>query len=144
MLEPFERATGENPFVLHADLQTMMEQYAGIVRAEEELHRALEELDKLRMRAQRVKIDGSRLYNPGWHMALDLKALLCCSEVLTRAALERRESRGGHTRLDYPESDDTVFGRVNVVVRRTKAGMEVRQEPLSPMPAELQALLKGE
>ena len=71
MLKPFERATGENPFVLHADLQTMMEQYAGIVRAEEELHRALEELDKLRMRAQRVKIDGSRLYNPGWHMALD-------------------------------------------------------------------------
>jgi succinate dehydrogenase / fumarate reductase flavoprotein subunit len=77
-------------------------------------------------------------------MALDLQALLCSSEALTRAALERRESRGGHTRLDYPESDDAVFGRVNVVVRRTKSGIEVRQETLPPMPAELQGLLKGE
>jgi succinate dehydrogenase / fumarate reductase flavoprotein subunit len=144
MLAPFERTSGENPFVVHADLQTMMERYVGIVRTDEELHQALEELRKLQARAQQIKVDGSRMYNPGWHMALDLKALLYSSEAVTRAAIERRESRGGHTRVDYPESDDAVFGRVNVVVRRTKAGMEVRQEPLPPMPAELQALLKGE
>jgi succinate dehydrogenase / fumarate reductase flavoprotein subunit len=143
MLGPFERTTGENPFVVHADLQTLMERYVGIVRSEADLYKGLEELEKLRLRAQRVKADGSRLYNPGWHMALDLKALLCCSEALTRAARERRESRGGHTRLDYPEHDDAVWGRVNVVVRRTKAGMEVRQEPLPAMPAELQDLLRG-
>ena len=114
----------------------------GIVRAERRLTGLLRNRTSCGAGARGSKSTVQRQYNPGWHMALDLIALLFCSEVLTRAALERRESRGGHTRLTItPNTDDPKFGR-DQYGPPTKAGMEVQQEPLPPMPAELKALLK--
>jgi succinate dehydrogenase / fumarate reductase flavoprotein subunit len=103
----------------------------------------LEEIAGLRARAERVRVEGTRHYNPGWHLALDLYSLLTVSEAVTLAALERKESRGGHTREDYPKMDPE-FARVNVVVRKMDDGLAVTREPLPVMPEELKALLEGE
>ncbi len=141
LLAPFDRPDGENPYALQEALQDMMHTHVGIARSEDELRTALTELEKLRARAARAGAHGNRQYNPGWHTALDLHCLLTVSEAVTRAALERRESRGAHTRVEYPESDKH-FGTVNVVVRRQDDAMTVRQEPLSPMPEELRRILE--
>ncbi|MFQ5897497.1 MAG: fumarate reductase/succinate dehydrogenase flavoprotein subunit [Candidatus Methylomirabilia bacterium] len=142
-LEPFERSGGENPYALHADLQECMHTLVGIIRTEEELKKALEEIAALRERTRRIKIDGNRQFNPAWHLALDLRSLLTISEVITRAALERRESRGGHTRDDYPKPDPN-FGKVNVVVRRVRDELTVSREAIPEMPSELKTLLEGD
>jgi succinate dehydrogenase flavoprotein subunit len=142
-LAPFERTEGENPYAVHEDLRQMMQKYVGIVRTEEDLRTALEELAKLRARVPKVKVGGNIQYNPGWHLALDLKNMLDVSEIVTRAALERQESRGAHTREDYPNSEAN-WGRVNLVVRKSGDRMEVVQVPLPELPPELQTLLKGE
>jgi succinate dehydrogenase / fumarate reductase flavoprotein subunit len=106
------------------------------------MERALGELGRLAARAERVAVPGNREYNPGWHTALDLPNLLVVSEAVTRAALERRESRGAQFRDDYPEKD-AALGKVNVVVRRRRDGaMEVERVPLSPMPPELVAVIE--
>src|SRR5205085_10030170 len=115
---PFGRAQGENPYAVHQDLQAMMQQYVGIVRTEDDLKHALEELTKLRRRAADVKVGGNIQYNPGWHLALDLFNMLDISEAVTRAALARQESRGAHTREDFPNADDKNWGKVNVIVRQ--------------------------
>jgi succinate dehydrogenase / fumarate reductase flavoprotein subunit len=141
-LAPFERDTGENPYAVHEDLRKLMQTYVGIVRTEEDLKTALAELAKLRERAGRAKITGNIQYNPGWHLALDLSNMLDVSEAVTRAALERKESRGGHTREDYPDTDDKHWGKVNIVVRQQGGELKVVQEPLPEMPADLKELLK--
>src|SRR3990172_7186689 len=105
-----------------------MQSLVGIIRTEGELKKALEEIAGLRARAARVRVEGTRHYNPGWHLALDLYSLLTVSEAVTLAALERKESRGGHTREDYPKMDPE-FGRVNVVLRRSNGRMTLAQEP---------------
>lgn len=143
LLAPFERAGGESPYAVQEALQDMMGTYVGIARSEDDLKTALAEIDQLRARAARVGIDGHRQYNPGWHTALDLANLLTVSEAVTRAALERRESRGAHTRVEYPDSEQR-FGTVHVVVRRQKNAMTVAQEPIAPMPEELKRVLEGE
>jgi succinate dehydrogenase / fumarate reductase flavoprotein subunit len=140
-LKPFERSDGENPYAIHQDLQECMQGLVGIIRTEGELRKALEELATLRERAGRVRVDGNRQYNPAWHLALDLESLLTVSEAVTRAALERKESRGGHTRDDYPQADPEL-GKVNVVVRKAREEMSVTREPLPPMPPEIRALLE--
>jgi succinate dehydrogenase / fumarate reductase flavoprotein subunit len=140
-LEPFERTAGENPYAIHQDLQTMMQKLVGIVRSEEDLRLALEELAKLRDRAAKVKVSGNIQYNPGWHLALDLTNMIDISEAVTRAALERTESRGGHTREDFPDSDPK-WGKLNVVIRKRGDGVEVVREPLPEVPDELKELLK--
>jgi succinate dehydrogenase / fumarate reductase flavoprotein subunit len=142
MLAPFDRPDGENPYAIQSDLQKMMERRAGIIRNEADLLAGLEALGGLRARADRAGVTGSRQYNPGWHTAMDLRNLLICSEMLIRAALERKESRGAHTRDDFPDTDKTHWGKVNVVLRRAAEGMRVVQEPLPPPPPELQELLK--
>jgi succinate dehydrogenase / fumarate reductase flavoprotein subunit len=141
-LAPFERSGGgENPYAIHEDLRALMQDLVGIVRLEDELRAALDKLAQLRERAARVRVGGNIQYNPGWHLALDLKNMLDVSEAVTRAALERKESRGAHTREDFPDSE-AQWGKVNVIVRQGPGGIEVTQRPLSEMPSELKELLK--
>ncbi len=139
-LEPFER-TGENPYNVQHDLKELMQDLVGIVRREEEMQRALAELRQLEERASRVAVVGNREYNNGWHTALDLHNLLTVSEIITHAAIERKESRGAHFRDDYPSKNDAV-GRCNIIVHRTPSGeMQIIREPLQELPAELKQII---
>jgi len=134
-LAPFER-DGENPYAVQAALQAVMQRNAGIIRDKAGLETALRELEKLKSRARGVGVTGSREYNPGWHTAIDLRSLLVVSEATARAALERTESRGGHTRSDYPESDDKQ-AREQIVVKKEGERMAVRRETQPPIPSDL-------
>ncbi|MBI4456806.1 MAG: fumarate reductase/succinate dehydrogenase flavoprotein subunit [Acidobacteria bacterium] len=140
-LEPFERSDGENPYAIHQDLQECMQSLVGIIRIEGELKQAVDKIVALEDRAKKVRVEGHRQYNPGWHLALDLKSLLAVSKCITLAALERKESRGGHTRDDYPKSDPH-FAKINVVLRQKKDQLGVAQEPLPEMPEDLRQLLE--
>ena len=142
-LEPFDRgASGEGPYQVQYALQEMMQDLVGIVRNESEMQRALEGLGPLRERAGRSGVGGHREYNPGWHAALDLHSLLTVSEAITRSALERRESRGGHFRDDYPDKDKN-FATVNFIVRKGSDGrMEVARAPIPEMPDELKRIIE--
>ena len=142
-LEPFERgAQGEGAYQVQYALQEMMQDLVGIVRTEAEMQRALVGLEALRERARKVGVGGHREYNPGWHAALDLPNLLLVSEAVTRAAIERRESRGGHFREDHPDKD-AVFGKLNIVLRKGRDGrMELTRAPIPEMPAELKEIIE--
>ena len=140
LLAPFERPDGESPYTIHEDLQGTMQSLVGIFRDEEDLHRALSELDLLKARAARVRVEGSRLFNPGWHLAWDLQSMLTVAEAVTRSALARRESRGAHSRIDHPGLDDAWGKKHNVVVK--KAGtMTLVETPVLEMPDDLKQLL---
>jgi succinate dehydrogenase / fumarate reductase flavoprotein subunit len=142
MLEPFTRSGGENPYTIQADLQEIMQHLVGIIRTESELKEALTKIEALKARARRTKIEGGREYNPGWHTALDLNSLLTVAECSAMAALERKESRGGHTREDHPYTDDQ-WGKVNVVLRqREGSAIQLTKDPLPEMPADLKALFQ--
>ncbi len=143
MLAPFERKDGENPYLLHEELQETMQDLAGIFRTEKDLTEALDEIGKLKERSANLSIGGSRMFNPGWHMCKDLKSMLTVTEAVTRSALARRESRGAHSRIDYPKFD-AVWGKQNNVISRRGDAMELRQVPTPEMPEELQALLADE
>jgi succinate dehydrogenase / fumarate reductase flavoprotein subunit len=140
LLSPFDSKGSENPYAIHADLQECMQTLVGIIRTEGELRKALEEMAVFKQRLGRVRVEGGRAFNPGWHLALDLHSMLSVSEAVTLGALERKESRGGHTRDDYPFADDR-FGTVNVVIRRAAGSLGVAIEPIPPLPPELKALL---
>jgi succinate dehydrogenase / fumarate reductase, flavoprotein subunit len=140
-LAPFELDGGENPYTIQQELQDCMQDLVGIIRTEGELKSALERIAVLRERAARVSVEGHRQYNPAWHLALDLRSLLTISECVTVAALERRESRGGHTRDDYPKPDPEL-GKVKVVLRRRDGELTVAREPLEEMPDDLRALFE--
>src|SRR6516162_7424771 len=101
-LAPLERDDGENPYTVHSDMQQTMSDLVGIIRREDEIKKALTELEGFRARAAGVKAEGGRAYNPGWHLALDLRNMVLIAECVAQAALERQESRGGHTRDDFP------------------------------------------
>jgi len=143
LLAPFERRGSENPFAVQDALQDMMGTYVGIARSEDDLRTALAKIEELRARAARVGVEGHRQYNPGWSTALDLHHLLTVSEAVTRAALERRESRGAHTRVEHPDSDPR-FGTQNVAVRKREGAMTVALEPIPPLPGELKRIVEGE
>jgi succinate dehydrogenase / fumarate reductase, flavoprotein subunit len=141
-LAPFEPDRTENPYTIQHDLQDAMQRLVGIVRHEEEMRNALGIIEMLRERARRVAVRGHREYNPGWHTALDLGHLLTVSQAIALCAIERRESRGGHFREDYPEKA-AEFGRVNVVVQQGFDGlMELRRVPIPEMPAELKQVIE--
>ncbi len=142
-LEPFNRqAGGEGPYQVEHDLQTMMQELVGIVRREEEMRRAVDGLKTLRERSRKVSVTGNREYNPGWHTALDLQNLITVSEIVARAALERKESRGGHFRDDFPEKDP-AYGKFNIVVRRGTGGeMQVMREPIPDMREDLKRIIE--
>ncbi|MHB8637916.1 MAG: fumarate reductase/succinate dehydrogenase flavoprotein subunit [Fimbriimonadaceae bacterium] len=141
-LAPFDRVGGENPFAIQHDLQTMMQDLVGIVRQEDEMNRALEALTVLKKRHEGAHVLGNRDFNPGWHTAMDLSSQLAVSEAITRAALARKESRGGHFRLDYPERHD-AHAAVNTVVRRNADGsLAVTHEPVPEMTEEHRAIVE--
>ncbi len=141
-LQPFERNSGENPYAVQRDLQEMMQHNVGIVRNEHELQSALEHLEKLVQRADHVGVTGNRDFNPGWHTALDLKNLLTVSEAITRAAIERKESRGAQFREDFPDKD-TALGKVTTLISKAGDGsMQVRLEPLPEMPDYLERVIE--
>jgi succinate dehydrogenase / fumarate reductase flavoprotein subunit len=137
--EALNRESGTNPYVIQEDLQNVMGRHVGIVRTEEDLRAALKELDRLKAEAVRVKAHGTSQYNAGWHQAIDLRSLLITAEAVTRAALVRQESRGAHTRLDYP-GERAEWQKVNVVVRKGKDGMETRIAPIPEPSKELAAI----
>ncbi|MCU1307222.1 MAG: succinate dehydrogenase subunit [Acidobacteriaceae bacterium] len=140
MLAPFEQGSGENPYSVHRDLQEMMQDLVGIYRVEDDLKKALVELEKLKERACRVKVEGSRMFNPGWHLARDLKVMLTVSEAVTRSALARRESRGAHSRIDFPGLDEQ-WGKQNNIIKREGAAMSLKQVPKPPLPEDLKKIL---
>jgi len=149
MLAPLEKKGGENPYQITSELQDFMQSLVGIIREEKEMQQALEKILKLKQRAASVSVQGTRAYNPGWHQALDLRAMLVCSEAITRSALARKESRGGHCRSDFPDYSKD-FEKINHIVRNTKCDgpfmfeMEVQKTPLPGMPQELALLFKGD
>jgi succinate dehydrogenase / fumarate reductase flavoprotein subunit len=136
-LAPFEREGGENPYTVQHDLQQTMHDRVGIIRTEPEMKQALDSLAALRERVANLSVDGHRQYNPGWHLALDLPHMLLVSECIARAALERQESRGGHTRDDFP-GPDPEWGRTNIVLEQVADGtVTPKRQPLPQMPADL-------
>ncbi len=141
-LAPFERDSAEGPYAVQHALQDMMQDLVGIVRQEKEMLQALDRIRQLQARAEQVGVGGNREYNPGWHTAIDLNNLLTISEMVTLAALERKESRGAHFRDDYPSKDDK-FGSFNVVIRKGGDGaMQVLREPIPEMPLDLKQIIE--
>ncbi len=139
---PFERGGGENPYQIQKDLQETMQDLVGIVRNESEMQQALGKIGNLKSRALRAAATGNREYNPGWHTALDLKNLLTVSEAITRAALERKESRGAQFREDYPDKDERL-AKVNTMISKAPNGsMQIRLEPLPEIPEYLKQVIE--
>jgi succinate dehydrogenase / fumarate reductase flavoprotein subunit len=142
-LAPFERSTNENPYMLHADLQETMQSLVGIFRTEEDLQSALGKLAVLKERFKNLSIPGSRMFNPGWHLCADMKSMLTVSEAVTRSALARKESRGAHSRIDFPNYDPT-WGKQNNIISRRGNEMLLQQRPTVQPPEELQKLIEAE
>jgi succinate dehydrogenase / fumarate reductase flavoprotein subunit len=143
-LAPFEKDSGENAFNIQHDLQDIMQELCGIVRQEAELQRAVVEVAKLRERADKVGCPVNREYNPGWHTALDLDSLLIVSQAVAMSAIDRKESRGGHFRDDFPKKED-AFGKHNTFIRKGPSGeMVLSREPIAPMPDELKQIIEQE
>ena len=140
MLEPFERRNGDKPYELHRDLQETMQNYVGIFRNEEDLKKGLAEIQKLKERAANIWVEGSRLFNPGWHLARDLKSMLTVSEAVALSALERKESRGAHSRIDFPNYDES-WSKLNNIIARDAEAMRLRQRPIAEMPEELKKII---
>jgi hypothetical protein len=140
LLAPFSNTGGESPYAVHRDLQETMQNLVGIFRVEEDLKKALVALEALSARAARASVEGSRLFNPGWHLARDLQSMLVISEAVGRSALARLESRGAHSRIDYPKLDEAWGKKNNIIVREGEA-MKLLQSAVAEMPADLRQLL---
>jgi len=142
-LAPFELEGGENPYSIQSDLQQQMNDLVGIIRNGAELAQALKEIEAFKVRAQQLSVEGHRQYNPGWHLAIDLRNMLMVSECIAMAALERTESRGGHTRDDFPMTDDS-WGTKNLVLRLDRSGdLELVHQDLPVMPDELKTYFQA-
>ena len=141
-LAPFERGSNaENPYKVQQDLQETMHNLVGIVRTESEMREALVKIQQFTERTVRVGVEGHREYHSGWHTSIDLRNLLAVSEAITRAAIERKESRGGHFREDYPDKV-AEYGTFNVMVKQGAGGMQVSRVPIPPIPAELTQVIE--
>ena len=144
-LAPFDGSgTGsENPYTIQQELQQTMNDLVGIIRTREELEKSLGEIEKFKERAKNLLVEGHRQYNPGWHLAIDLRNMLLVSECIAKAALEREESRGGHTREDHPGFDEE-WGTKNIVlsINSTGDGVDLATQPLPVMPDELAAFFE--
>jgi succinate dehydrogenase / fumarate reductase, flavoprotein subunit len=141
-LEPFARKNSDNPFAVQHSLQDVMQDLVGIVRTEAEMLQALDRIRELKLESDRVSVDGNREYNSGWHTALDLYHLLTVAEIVAKAALERKESRGAHFRDDFPEKSKE-FGGFNIVVQKDADGaMRFSHVPVAPMRPDLQQIIE--
>jgi succinate dehydrogenase / fumarate reductase flavoprotein subunit len=134
--DPPDEATAENPYTLHQELQQTMNDLVGIIRKAEEIQQALDKLETLKQRVRNIGVEGHRQFNPGWHLALDLRNMLAVSECVARAALQRQESRGGHTRDDFPKMD-THWRQLNLICVAAGDGIAVVEQPLTPMRRDL-------
>jgi succinate dehydrogenase / fumarate reductase flavoprotein subunit len=143
LLAPFSNSGTESPYAVHRDLQEVMQNLVGIFRTDEDLKKALAELEKLKVRAGKASVEGSRLFNPGWHLSCDLKAMLLVSEAVTLSALARTESRGAHSRIDHPNLDPAWEKKHNIAVREAR-GMKRRESPVQEMPEELKQILAAD
>ena len=141
VLDPFERTDGDSPYDVHRDLQQTMHTYVGIFRDEEDLKRGLDALQTLKKRAAKVRVDGSRLFNPGWHLARDLTSMLTVSEAVALSALERKESRGAHSRIDYPNYDEK-WSKLNNIISRDGPAMRLSHNPIVDLPEELKQIME--
>jgi succinate dehydrogenase / fumarate reductase flavoprotein subunit len=140
-LAPLGRSGGENPYEVHSVLQQLMTDQVGLIRNEGELQSALVELDKLRARAAQVSVEGGRAYNPGWHLAQDLRNMLLVCDCVAQSALERQESRGGHTREDYPEMSP-IWRQVNLVCSLDGDQARLKHQPVAAMRDDLLGLFE--
>jgi succinate dehydrogenase flavoprotein subunit len=138
-LAPLERPGGENPYTVHAEVQQTMSDLVGIIRREDEIKTAIADLDKLRERAAVVRSEGGSVYNPGWHLALDLRNIMLVAECVAQAALERQESRGGHTRDDFPQMSPE-WRKVNLICALEDDQVRITRQPMEPMRPDLLAL----
>jgi succinate dehydrogenase / fumarate reductase flavoprotein subunit len=142
-LAPFSVEGGENPYTIQHDLQDIMQRLVGIIRTEHELKESLAEIEALKVRAKAMAVEGHRQYNPGWHLALDIVNMLTVSECIAKAALERQESRGGHTRDDFPGPDDH-WATINLALTLdSSSAVALKHQPLPVMPPDLAALLES-
>jgi len=142
LLEPFNNSTGENPYTIHQELQKVMGKYVGVFRTQESMKEGVEEILKLKDRAKNLKIEGSRMYNPGWHLCRDLKSMLIVSEAIARSALQRQESRGAHSRVDFEKTDDEKWGKINSSIFRDGESMNITTLPVPEMPEDLKSLFE--
>jgi len=138
-LAPFEEDGGENPYALQSDLQTTMNDLVGIIRNAGELEQAQVRIAALKERARHLTVEGHRQYNPGWHLAIDIANMLKVSECIAAAALAREESRGGHTRDDFPKAD-LSWGKLNLILREDDGQLTLTRQALPEMPSELAPL----
>jgi succinate dehydrogenase / fumarate reductase, flavoprotein subunit len=143
LLAPFLHLEGNTPYDVHRDLQETMHNYVGIFRNDEDLTKGIAEIRKLKREATLVRVEGSRLFNPGWHLARDLKSMLTVSEAVALSALERKESRGAHSRIDYPDYDE-FWGKRNNIIVRDGDEMKLKQFEIPEMPDKLKGILEAE
>jgi succinate dehydrogenase / fumarate reductase flavoprotein subunit len=143
LLAPFAN-TGESPYAIHRDLQTVMQSLVGIYRTAEDLERAMTELQMLKARAAAASVEGTRMFNPGWHLSRELKSMLIIAEAVTKSAMARTESRGAHSRIDFPELDASTWGTKHNIIVLEKGEMVRREVPVEAMPAELKEILAQE
>lgn len=140
LMKPLKHQGGENPFQLQKELKEVMGEYCGMIRNEEDLKKGIAELEKIAERAKKISVPDHRDLNTGWHASISLQSLLTVGLAMCRSALERRESRGGHTREDFPDYDKKL-SKINIVVRKRGDEMEVVQEDLPQMPEELEKII---
>jgi succinate dehydrogenase / fumarate reductase flavoprotein subunit len=143
LLAPFSNPSAESPYAVHRDLQKVMQSLVGIFRTEEDLKKAFAELEELKARAAKASVEGSRLFNPGWHLASELKSMLTVSEAVALSALARTESRGAHSRIDFPNYDPVWEKKHNIIVREG-VEMKRRESPVEPMPEDLKQYVMAE
>ena len=143
LLAPFSNPSAESPYAVHRDLQKVMQSLVGIFRTEEDLKKAFAELEELKARAAKASVEGSRLFNPGWHLASELKSMLTVSEAVALSALARTESRGAHSRIDFPNYDPVWEKKHNIIVREG-VEMKRRESPVEPMPEDLKQFVMAE
>jgi succinate dehydrogenase / fumarate reductase, flavoprotein subunit len=142
LLVPFSNKGVESPYAVHRDLQKTMQSLVGIFRTEEDLKKAFAELEALKPRAAASSVEGSRMFNPGWHMYREMKSMLTVSEAVAMSALARKESRGAHSRIDYPNYDPVWEKKHNVIVRDGDQ-MKRMEIPVEEMPQDLKEILAG-
>jgi succinate dehydrogenase / fumarate reductase flavoprotein subunit len=140
LLAPFEHTAGENPYTIHIELQEMLQSLVGIFRTAEDLKRALGELEKFKARAALMRVEGSRMFNPGWHLSRDLQCMLIVAQAVATSALARQESRGAHSRIDFPKTED-AWGKKNHVIVKKGDAMTLAEVPVREMPDDLKQLL---
>ncbi len=140
LLQPFENTEGINPYSVHQSLQDAMQTYFGVFRIEDGLKEGMVELEKLKGYLSHLKIEGSRLYNPGWHLCRDLKSMFIVSQAIAKSAFQRKESRGAHSRVDYPDTDNSHWGKMNSVVWADGDEMKIGTRPVPEMPEDLKQL----